>query len=74
MEQKFLAEKALWIKKMKRGDMAEAARIAGVKNHTLQEWLVSTEVKDSETESRNLKAIKSAVRKREQSLMEAIAA
>jgi len=74
MEQKFLEEKAAWISKMKRGDMAEAARIAGVRWATMQEWVSINEVGDSMTERRNLKAIKAAVRKRERNLAEAIAA
>lgn len=74
MEQDFLVEKAEWMAKMKWGDMAEAARIAGVKRSTFQEWMLAVDVKDYETANRNLKAIKEAVRKREKHLAEAIAA
>ena len=70
----FLKEKRTWIEKMKWGDMAEAARIAGVTRPTFQEWMLSDEVKGSETEKRNLLALKKAVRKREKELGEAVAA
>lgn len=68
----FLKEKKAWIGKMKWGDMAEAARIAGVTRPTFQEWMLSEDVKGSETEKRNLVALKEAVRKREKELSEAV--
>ena len=78
MEQEFLKEKAEWKSKMKWGDMAEAARIAGVTRPTFQEWLLADVAKGSDVEKRNLMALKEAVSnnqiKREKDLAEAIAA
>lgn len=72
--EEFLKEKRAWIEKMKWGDMAEAARIAGVTRPTFQEWMLNNEVKRSGTEKRNLLALKKAVRKREKELGEAVSA
>lgn len=78
MNQDFLTEKATWKAKMKWGDMAEAARIAGVTRATFQEWLLADVIKGTETEKRNLIALKQAVtqnkEKRERDLTEAVAA
>jgi len=78
MEKEFLKEKAAWKRKMKWGDMAEAARIAGVKRPTFQEWLLADVARGSDVEKRNLMALKQAVlsnkAKREKNLAEAIAA
>lgn len=74
MEQHFLAQKADWISKMKWGDMAEAARIAGVTRATFQEWMQSTGLCRSSTDKRNLKALKQAIRAREKDLSAAMAA
>lgn len=72
MSKDFLRQKARLISKMERGDMAEAARIAGVKRPTFQEWLLSQSVKGAEVEKRNLLALKQAVEKRSQILAEAV--
>jgi len=74
MEQDFLKAKEEWKAKMRRGDKAEAARIAGVRWETFYEWLNEPGCMGSETDSRNLKAIKEAVRKRDRNLEAALAA
>ena len=72
MSKDFLKQKKRLIEKMERGDMAEAARIAGVKRPTFQEWLLSQSVKGVEVEKRNLLALKQALDKRKQVLQEAV--
>lgn len=78
MEQEFLKEKAEWKAKMKWGDMAEAARIAGVTRPTFHEWLLAEVTTGSEAEKRNLMALKEGVLnnqiKRDKNMAEAIAA
>lgn len=72
MSKTFLKEKARLIAQMKWGDMSEAARIAGVKRNTYQEWLLSQSVKRAEVEKRNMLALKQALDKRKQVLQEAV--
>lgn len=74
MEQEFLKEKAEWISRIKYGDITAAAKIAGVQKSAFHTWVSLTEVGDATTSSRNLKAIKEAIRNRENQLREAIAA
>lgn len=73
MNERFLAAKAEWVAKMERGDMSNAARIAGVTWQTFQEW-VKTDRRYTEKARRNLKALKQAVKERERNMEEVMAA
>lgn len=74
MEQEFLKEKAEWLGKMKRGDMAKAARKAGVEWETYYEWSKAKGCMGAEVDNRNLLAAKEAVRENLRLREEAIAA
>lgn len=73
MKQEFLEEKAELIKKMQWGDLSKAAKIAGVRKSTFNDWLKSDGA-SPEINARNMRALKQAMRKSEAILQRAIAA
>lgn len=72
MKQDFLKGKAELIGSAERGDMAEAARIAGVSWPAFRQWVVAEGLTARDT--RNMLALKKAIAKREKGMRAAMAA
>lgn len=74
MEQEFLKEKAVWVNQLKHGDIAAAAKIAGVQRSAFHTWVFKKSLCRGQIDKRNLTAIKKTIRKKAQTLKQAIAA
>lgn len=72
MKQDFLEVKAELIRTAERGDMSEAARIAGISRKTFSYWVLVDGL--TAKDKRNMLALKKAIAKREKGMRAAMAA